>query len=386
MGKHRRGHGEGSVYQRRDGYWVGSAEAGRCPGGHPRKDGTICTGGERRRARVVRRTKAKVLEELNALKRRAGSGVVGRDQTIEDLVTYWLDDVKANDPRCSETSLARYRMRATSWVFPYIGDVRARKLTTEHVRGWMRSLANRVDEKGEPDPVSPTSRNLAKGLLSSVLRWAEGEGKVERNVCAFVDGAQRGAKLDDRLSDDETEAVLTVARDDRLYALLFVSMTLGQRQGEMLALRWSQVDLEAGEMEIGTAKTRAGERTLPLVAGTLEILKDHRKRQAAERLEAGPLWHDNDLVFPDESGQAMDARWLLTWWHGICAKAGIERRRWHALRHSAATRLLQAGVPIEVVSKILGHAGIAITADIYARVTADITRKSLGTLPGFKQA
>jgi integrase len=230
----------------------------------------------------------------------------------------------------------------------------------------------------EASGVSAQSANLSKGLLGSALRWAVGERRVEYNPCDHVEGAKVGARLEDGLSDEEADKVLAAARDDRLYALLYISITLGLRQGEALGLHWSDVDLEVGEIRVDQAKTRAGERSLPLVASTLEALKEHRKRQAAERLEAGSRWQDHDLVFAKRNGTPFSDRTLLQWWHDLCAAAGIPRRRWHALRHSAAGRMLSAGVPMELVSVVLGHSGIAITADVYARWSKDAKRRELG--------
>jgi integrase len=234
--------------------------------------------------------------------------------------------------------------------------------------------------EGGDKPLSPRSINLAKSALSSALGWAVSEGKVGRNVCDGVEGAKLGAKLDDSLSPDEIDAVLAAARDHRLYALLYVSATLGLRQSEALDLTWADVDLDAGkhgELRINQSKTRAGQRSLPLVASCRETLREHRKRQNAERL-AADRWVDADLVFPDEHGGRIINRALLRWWYRVLADAGVERRRWHALRHSAAQRMLALGVPLDLVSITLGHSGIAVTSDVYGRGSKDAVRRELG--------
>jgi integrase len=349
--------GAGSVFKvTRDGrtYYRGQVGAGHYPNG------------KRRFVTVTRRTKRDVLDEMDSLRRRVGAGVVGPDQTVGQLLDEWLE-VRAG--KVSARSLHGYRGRADGWVKPHIGHIRLRKLTTRDVRQMMAAL--------ETNGVSPRSVNLAKTLLSSALKWAVGERRIEQNVCEYVEGVKMGAKLDDGFTDEETDKILAAARDDRLYALLYVSITLGLRQGEALGLHWSDLDLDAGELRVDMSKTRAGERTIPLVASTLHTLREHRKRQAEERL-AGPAWHENDLVFTRTDGQPILARTLRSWFDRINAEAGVPRRRWHALRHSAAGRMLSAGVPMELVSVVLGHSGIAITADVYARWSKDAKRRELG--------
>ncbi len=371
-GKGRRGHGEGSVYRRSDGYWVASVEAGRCPGGHPKRDGTVCKGGERRRARIVRRTKKQVLAKLDELKGRGSAGVAGKDQTVTEYMTWWLDTVKAADVAAgnlSPSSLATYRAWTENRITPYVGHVLLLKLTPQDIQAMM----NRLEANG----IGPRARNVAKGLLGAALKHAKGTRLIFDNPADYVNGSKLGAKLDDALDEAELDRCLTAARGDRLYALLFVSATLGLRQNEALALRWDDLDLDAGTMRVDQSKTAAGERTLPLVAGTHDVLKRHRARQLVDQHRAGPLWSDHGLVFTRPDGKPIPPRELVRWWHDVQAKAKVDRRRWHALRHSAVGRMLDRGVPLEVVSAVAGHSGLSITADIYGRPRADRLRRQL---------
>ena len=358
----RRAKGEGSVFPVTVGghrYWRGQVAAGHT------------SEGKRRYATITRKTKREVIEALPELRSRVGAGVVGPDQTVTQLVAEYLGVRKG---KVSAKTLAEYRRRFDLWVLPNVGKVRLRKLTAGHVRQMVAAL------EGGDKPLSPRSINLAKSALSSALGWAVSEGKVGRNVCDGVEGAKLGAKLDDSLSPDEIDAVLAAARDHRLYALLYVSATLGLRQSEALDLMWADVDLDAGkhgELRINQSKTRAGQRSLPLVASCRETLREHRKRQNAERL-AADRWVDADLVFPDEHGGRIINRALLRWWYRVLADAGVERRRWHALRHSAAQRMLALGVPLDLVSITLGHSGIAVTSDVYGRGSKDAVRRELG--------
>ncbi len=370
--RQRRGHGEGSVYQRKDGYWAAAVEAGRCPGGHTKRDGTICPGGERRRARIVRRAKKAVLAELDELKQQGAAGVIGRDMTIAQYSRWWLTNVKAG--KVAESSFGEYKRRVDNWIAPdrYLGKIKLQKLQVEHVEQWMNQLA--------AGGVGATSRSDAKVCLSMMLKYAVGARARTWNPAEHVAAPKTQSKTDDALTSDEADLVLAAAAGDRLEALDVVAIKYGLRQGELLHLTWDKVDLDKAVLKVGKAKTRAGVRDLPLLAGTLEALRAHRKRQAAERLEAGPLWRDEDLVFAKADGQPIDVRRLREKWKALLEKAGVPHRRFHASRHTAATLLLEAGVPLEVVSAILGHANIQITASIYAKIRADLMRRGLAKL------
>jgi len=360
VAKRRRGHGEGSVYQRGDGYWVASVEAGRYPNG------------QRRRARIVRRTKKAVLAELDDLKRRGAAGLVGRDPVVGEFVDWWIDNVAA--PKGAESSLTAYRARYRSWVKPKaIASRQLRKLQATDVQQWLNDLT--------AQGIGAASRNSARVLLSSALHYAHGVGMVDRNVVSFVAGA-KAPRRDDALSAEEADAVLKAARGDRLEALWVLALTYGMRPTELMALRWSDVDLDDGKLKVAKAKSEAGVRDLPLLAGTLEALKSHRRRQTAERLEAGPLWQDTGHVFTRRGGLPTYHRLLNKSWHALMAKANVADRRPYATRHTAATRLLEADVPLEVVSAILGHSGISITADVYAKVRSDLERRGIAKLDG----
>ena len=127
---------------------------------------------------------------------------------------------------------------------------------------------------------------------------------------------------------------------------------------------------------VETPKTNAGRRTLPLPRTALDALRSHRTRQAAERLAVGPRWNETGFVFTSPIGTPLDPRNVTREFHEVCERAGLGRRRMHALRHSAATLMLSEGVPLEVISETLGHAGYAITADVYAKVVPKLQRRA----------
>ncbi|MGH9214908.1 MAG: tyrosine-type recombinase/integrase [Acidimicrobiales bacterium] len=369
----RRGRGEGSVYQRADGRWVASVEAG------------LDRDGRRRRPRAVRRTKREALAALDELRRQADQGVTPeRTQSVGEFLEWWLATVVPDTVKPS--TVDGYERIVKLYIAPHVGRVKLAKLTPQHVKSMLRAM--------ETDGLSPRTRQFARAVLRRALRWAEQNGLVLRNVAALVDGPRKtGTKLDDTLDAAGAAAVIDAAAGDRLEALAVVVLRLGLRKGEALALRWDDIDLDAGTLivrgtlkrrrrgglYVDTTKTDAGMRELPLVAGTAEALREHRRRQA-ERLALGPLWVDSGHVFTSATGTPLDPRNANRWWSAICERAGVGHRRFHAARHTAATLLLDQGVPLEVVSAVLGHAGLAITADVYAKVGMDAKRRALATL------
>lgn len=374
MTKARRGSGEGSVYQRGDGRWVAQVDSGKF------------ANGRRRYARAVRSDKKSALTSLRDLQRNVALGVqLDQTSTVDTYLDFWLENVLAGTVKTStETDYAAVLRR---WVRPHIGTVRLSKLTPEHVQKMMRAL----DRQG----LSPRSRQYARAVLVRALKWAVTTGTLPRNPAQLVEGPRNAAtKLDDAMTADEARAVLAAAAGDRLEALAVLVLRLGLRRGEALALRWEDVDFDArhltingtlkwekgGRIYVDTPKTAESQRTIPLVSGTHDALSSHRKRQAADRLKAGPLWRDSDYVFTRPDGQPMVPNVATAWWRSLTERAGVGPRRFHASRHTAATLLLDQGVPLEVVSAILGHAGLSITADVYAKVTADSKRRALASL------
>lgn len=169
---------------------------------------------------------------------------------------------------------------------------------------------------------------------------------------------------------------------DRAYPLWRVALTTGMRRGELCGLRWCDVDLGrrtitvastrvvAQGVEVGTPKTKAGERVISIDAETAAVVSAWRKTQAEERLLVGAGWRDHGLVFVDPVGEPPHPETVTRWWREAVAKAGVPPIRLHDARHTAATIMLRSGVPVKVVTQRLGHADVAVTMRVYQHVTA----------------
>jgi integrase len=172
-----------------------------------------------------------------------------------------------------------------------------------------------------------------------------------------------------------------------LRTLYLVATGTGLRQGELLALRWSDVDLDTSMLSVrhtlqrGTRtleepKTERGKRTLRLGRETREALLDQARVQRRERLAAGSSWHDGDYVFTTRKGLPLNGRNVLEAFHQALDRAGLARRPFHSLRHAFATLQIESGEELGVVSRILGHSQIATTADVYAHLTPAMLERS----------
>jgi integrase len=181
------------------------------------------------------------------------------------------------------------------------------------------------------------------------------------------------------LQPKQVRALLVAARGHRFHPFLVLVATTGLRRGEALALRWSDVDLKArtvkversltragGELTFGEPKTSRGRRVVSITPGVVRILRDHRRQQSADRLALGAAWTDLDLVFASEAGTPLEPRNVSRWYSKLAKSKGVEDRGMHALRHTVATMMLDADIPVRTVADQLGHADVAMTLNVYA--------------------
>jgi integrase len=354
----RRGAGEGTVfYDEGRNLWVGIADLGTVDG-------------RRRRKTVRARRKEDMLAKLREVQSRHDRGlpVIDGSTPTAAWLNWWADNVLPGT--VTATTEAGYRTALKNWVIPHIGRVPLGRLGPEHVQGMMRAL--------EAQGLAVRTRIFARAVLRRSLGQAERWGKVARNAAALVEAPSKaGTRLDDALDATEAAAVLEAVKGERLEALAVLVLGTGLRRGEALRLRWDHVDLDAtpATLTVVRSKTEAGRRTITLPPFVVAALRAHRARQAAERL-AALWWGDDQLVFTTPNGTAVDPNYALRWWWDMTIRAGVGRRRFHATRHTAATLMLNAGVPLEVVSATLGHAGLAITADVYAKVRPQLQRRA----------
>jgi integrase len=231
-------------------------------------------------------------------------------------------------------------------------------------------------------PLSPVSVGHVRSVLRTALAHAMRAGLLERNVAALAEAPRIRQRERRWLSAAEARRLLDATADDRLHALYVLALTTGMRQGELLALSWDDIDEGTvtvraslaridGEWVRLTPKTDRGQRTIVLTAEASAALADHRRRMAAERT---PDWRYHGLVFTTARGEPIHGSNLIPPLRAYLASEGLPAITWHDLRHSAASVMLAAGVPLRVIADILGHSTIRITADLYAHVGPELQR------------
>ena len=185
------------------------------------------------------------------------------------------------------------------------------------------------------------------------------------------------------LSRDQVNALLEVAPDDTSRALYALAATTGLRRGELLGLKWTDVNFEKAQLTVqrtahrvksrgvvmGEPKTAAGRRTVRLGAMAVSVLKRQRSLQLEQRLAAGPAWDEQGLLFANTMGMPLDAARVTRKFQDTLYRAGLPKIRFHDLRHTAATLLIEQGVTLKAVQATMGHSTIATTMDVYAHVT-----------------
>lgn len=377
----RRATNEGCIHHRKDGRWVAVVDLGVVDGKRKRKSYYGATQAE---------VKAKLLTARQTVKE--GRSLPNERRTVGDFLAWWLSDVM--DGTVRPTTLDGYRYILNRYVVPAIGGKSIANLTTKDVHDLLRSL-ERADANHRA--LSPATRRQVRTILRKAMDDAVRFDAASHNPVAKTAVPKKSEhRTADALTLAEARALLATVRGQRAEALVTVALTLGLRKGEALALKWSDVDLDAGTLTVnGTLKrrvgarsgvegsgliidapkTEAGRRTIPLPSVCVAALREHRTRQASDRLAAGPTWTLTGHVFTTPVGTPIDPRNVTTQYHRLTNAAGLGRRRFHALRHSAATLMLASGVPLSTISATLGHSGYAITADIYAEVGQELMRQ-----------
>ena len=260
-------------------------------------------------------------------------------------------------------------------IKPTLGRIKLDRLTPVHVRSLYRE---RLDAGRKPRMVQLVHATLHKALKQSV-----NDGLIPRNVTEAVKVPRPVKKEMEPLSPMQARTLLVAARGERLEALYALAVTTGMRQGEILGLKWEDVDLEAGTLQVrrtlstatgggvtfGAPKTAKSRRSIRLPELALSSLRRHRKSQLEERMRLAGLWKEHDLVFTTGVGTPMSRADLVTRsFKPLLRHAGLPEIRFHDLRHTCATLLLSRGVHAKLVQELLGHATIAVTLDTYSHV------------------
>jgi integrase len=364
----------GSVVRRGNGYSV-VVELDRDP----------ITGKRQQKWHSGYRTKRDAERALSAIvaSLHTGSYLEPTKQTLSDFTREWL---AAIEPTIRPSTHYSYSRNLQLHVLPQLGSVQLRRIDAGMLNTLYASLLAEGRKNYAGGGLSPRSVRYIHTIMHRAFRDAVKWGRLVRNPAEAADPPKAAGRPESiTWTADQLRSFLEGTRGSRYWAAYFLLATTGLRRGEALGLRWSDLDLDTGRASIrqtviairhtvmiGTPKTAKGRRTVTLDSGTVAALREHRRRQAAERLLMGAGWSDNDFVFCHPDGTMLHPERFSRGFLETVARIGLPRIRLHDLRHGWATLALQAGIHPKVVQERLGHANIAITLDTYSHVVAGL--------------
>ena len=388
----RSANGRSSIYLGADGRWHGRVSMGEDP-----------STGQPNRRQVTAKTKTEVSRKVRELEkdREQGRPVAGREsrQTVRAYLTVWIENRAALGARYR--TVVGYRVDAQH-IFSAFGGVRLKKLTVDHVETlWKQMSAVHADGNTRIGSIAHVRRTLNAALADAVKR-----GYIPRNPVGLARAPKHPRTLIQPYTLEEVRRLFAAAAGGRNSARWTIAAVLGLRQGEVLGLRWDDLDEHTGLLTIARQlqrrtwqhgcpssapcgrkrgadcpqrfggglyasepKSEAGRRTIALPASVLAELLAHRDAQWAEA-HAADFWDEGGWMFPNEIGHPMDAHRDYLDWRQLCVDADVPVRRLHDLRHTSATFLLEADVDLKAAGQVLGHVTIAQTA-AYTHILTD---------------
>jgi integrase len=401
-----RANGDGTVYQRKDHRWEAAGYV-------------LAPGNSRKRIRVYGSSRkealAKLTEKIAASNR--GVPVVTTQGSLAAYLTYWLENVAVHQLR--ETTHTRYTAVVEQYLIPGLGRKKLAKLAAKDIRIWLNELrtvcqccARGIDAGRDPKAqasrrprccsigkccrkrLSPVTLSYIHSVLKSALEHAVREEEIPRNVARNVRTGTPRPRRFNPLTTDEARRFLAATQGHRLVALFELALRTGLRKGELLGLRWEDLDLDGGTATIRRTlqrtrtggltnlptKTISSERRIALPASCVTSLRAHREHQAQEKEKAGSDWQGSGHVFTRPDGHPIEPATLTRRFNALLRNAHLRPIRFHDLRHSTATLLLEQGVELVVIKELLGHAHIGVTATVYAHVRLRLQRDAIDLL------
>ena len=358
----RRSNHEGSIYQRKsDGLWMGVAHVGYNEAGKPL------------RKYVSAKKRMEVVNKLKDLRRKIDDGLLVKDEDVKvtELFERWFDDVMRH--QIAPSTFSNYQTVVRMHILPRLGN---KKIVELNVNDVDKLLSQKADSGLSASTVRRIRAVLAQ-CLDQAIRWE----LVHRNVATLSRSPKMVRHEGRTLSPDQARQLLESLRGHHNEALYALMLATGLRRGEALGLRWSDFDRLTGVLRISRqlkregsrlvttdTKTSLSRRAVNLPEPMLKALLAHEERQRADREWLDDQWIDSGYIFTTSVGTPIDPRNLYREFQTVCRSAGLGDWHPHELRHSAASLMLAQGVKIQVVSKVLGHSSIRMTADVYGHI------------------
>lgn len=377
MGK--RINGEGTIYKRSDGRWCGAYYIGS------------------KRKFVYGKTQKEVISKLKDVKAEAEevSHLFETTYNLETWIKMYIDEYKTNElkPSTLSTYLTFYRKHLKD---SDIGKIRLSELSTDDLQKY-------YNDKLRSGLSAKTVRHIAV-IVRESLKQALRLKYIKYNPHDAVVLPKKEIFKGDTLSVEEVKHLMNDAKGEELYPLVMTAIFTGMRRGELLGLQWENVDFDAGIIHVEQSlcriddgfdengkhhtkrvlmepKTQMSKRVIPITQPLMHILKEHKKSQDNYKSQISDIYNlELDLVFANNIGEFMQDRSLLRDFYTMLDKYNITRVRFHDLRHTFASMLLESGTEGKLVQELLGHASISTTMDIYAHITTGQKMKTVEKL------
>lgn len=348
----RRANNEGTLYHRKDGLWCAQVSL------------------EGRRLSKYGKTQRECRDWIKEMLAKIDTGLTyeGTRVILESFINTWLNGKELSR---RERTVFQYRKIAENYILPRLGKMRIQDIRPVHIR----RMYTAYKEGG----TGARTLQLIHAVLHSAFNQAIREGVLLRNPAEAIERPRVEQKELKVFNEEQARQFLLTTAGHRNEVLFYLALTTGMRQGELLGLKWTDLDWGKGVLNIqrqlqriehkGLAfvppKTKAGRRQIKLGQGLLDRLAEHRKRQDREREEAGSRWQENDLLFPSSIGTPLEGHRIWDEFKVLLAKAGLPDMRFHDLRHSALSLLIEMGIAVTTVQQRAGHSKASVTTDIY---------------------
>jgi integrase len=359
----KRGQNEGTIYKRKDGTWSAQVSI------------------QGRRLTKYTKTQSEARSWLRKTLNQVDNGItfLGAQMELGKYLEQWLVTVKTSvRPRTYD----QYRQIATGHIIPVLGRIKLKDLRPDQIQ----SLYNNKLKSG----TSNRTVRMIHAVIHRALNQALQMSIITRNPSDVVIIPKLIKKEMKTLTDTQVQTLLLAVRGTRYEALYLLAVTTGLREGELLGLKWSDLDWITRHLSIqrqlqrlhdlglvfSEPKSASGRRVIALGSATIEKLRDHYKRQQLERLAAGERWIGNDLIFPTIIGTPNDGSNLIKNFKSLLRTYNLPLIRFHDLRHTAATLMLQQGIHPKVVQERLGHSQISMTLDTYSHVLPNMQEEA----------
>lgn len=316
---------------------------------------------------------AETLNEINK-----GTYVQPSKVLYKDFLNEWFIDKKT---KIMPSTYSTYKWLIEKYIIAYLGNVELSKLTPMIIQKFYNDLSNDGN-------IVPENIIKIHSLINSSLKRAERWGILSRNVATLVDPPKSVKKEVEVWTVEEVKKFLGIAVHDRLYIAFLLAVTTGMRQGEILGLRWKDINSVDKSISViqtlshdgktlkAGSKTKAGTRKIHLPYETLQYLEKHKRITDIEKEQNSPLYADNDLIVCTSIGTPVIPRNLMRTFYRLIKSADLKKIRFHDIRHTHATLLLMQGVNPKIVAERLGHVDIRLTLDTYSHLLPSMQLES----------